>query len=98
MSDIQDAEEAICGAVVKRIEHDHAAAGGDGVCGYDGVKTMADAVAALKWGPDGGNSRQETDYRGRTETKYDGRTQTSSDEHYTRHDGEERERPTGFAP
>lgn len=91
-ADWKDAEKAVAEAIVKRAKGGKDA---ENTPSSEDLQHLAEGVAALKWGPQGGEKRSDTT----TDYTYTGKTEsTSSDDiHRTEHQGEDRERPpTGF--
>jgi hypothetical protein len=81
---IEKAEEAVCDAIAKKA---NAPGKVTDLPTAEGLKSLAEGVAAMKHGPQGGSYT------------YDGRyvSSTQTDAHTTDHEGEARSRPTpGF--
>lgn len=81
---IDRAEEAVCDAIAHQ-----ASASGSSAVGPDDLKKLAEGIAAMKHGPQGG----AYSYDG----TYESSTSHTSDDHKTDHQGEDRPRPpAGF--
>lgn len=89
-SPLQRAENAVCTAIAQAADPRDAPADAK-TPGADDLKKLAEGVAAMKHGPQGGAYNYDGTYASST--------MHTSDDHRTEHQGEDRPRPpAGFAP
>lgn len=96
-SPIEKAEEAVCNAIAKKAEAKDPAI--TDLPTAEGLKSLAEGVAAMKHGPQGGAYNYSGTYSSSSESTSKSHATGESTLHNVTHEGEERERPgaTGFS-